>query len=55
MAVSTLQFDDVGVVPDLLPGVQRSCMRLKKRSRRRPGNEAKVELLNVSAWSGGLV
>ena len=40
---STLQFDDVKVVPGLYPllrAVQRSHMQSRKWSRRRPGNEA---------------
>ena len=43
MIKSTLWFDDIGVVPGLLPAslaVQRSCMRSRKWSGRRPGNEA---------------
>jgi len=38
---STLQFDDIGVVPGFLPHlwvVQRSPMQSRKWSRRRPGN-----------------
>jgi len=45
MIKSTLRFDDVGVVPGLLPlirAVQRSHMWSRKRSERRPGNEANV-------------
>jgi len=41
---STLQFDDVEDIPSLLPllpVVQRSCMRSRERSGRRPGNEAR--------------
>ena len=44
---STLRFDDVGVVPSLLPllrVVQRSCMWSRKWSGRRPGNEARLWL-----------
>jgi len=44
---STLRFDDVGVVPSLLPllqMVQRSCMWSRKWSGRRPGNEARLWL-----------
>ena len=43
MIESTLQIDDVGVVPGLLPlllAVQRSRMQSRKWSGRRPGNEA---------------
>ena len=41
---STLQFDDVEVVPGFLPllrVVERSHMWSRKRSGRRPGNEAR--------------
>jgi len=43
MIESTLWFDDVEVIPGLLPflwAVQRSHMRSRKRSRRPPENEA---------------
>jgi len=43
MIESTLQFDDVEVIPGLLlllPAVQRSHMRSRERSGRWPGNEA---------------
>ena len=46
MIESTLWFDDVEVIPGLLPllqVVQRSCMQSRERSGRRPGNEARLE------------
>jgi len=44
MIESTLRFDDVEIIPGLLllRVVQRSCMWSRKRSRRRPGNEASM-------------
>jgi len=45
MIESTLRFDDVEDIPGLLPllrAVQRSRMRSKEKSRRRPGNEANL-------------
>ena len=44
MIESTLRFDDVEVMPGLLPllqAVQRSRMQSRKQSVRRPGNEAR--------------
>jgi len=48
MIESTLWFDDVEVIPGLLPllrAVQRSRMRSRKPSRWRPGNEARAYCL----------
>ena len=48
MIKSTLWFDDVEVITDLLPllrAVQRSRMRLREWSRRQPGNEASLIVL----------
>jgi len=45
MIKSTLRFDDVEDVPGLLSllwAVQRSRMRSRERSGRRPGNEARI-------------
>ena len=45
MIESTLRFDDVEDIPGLLPllrAVQRSHMRSRKRSGRRPGNDARL-------------
>ena len=46
MIESTLRFDDVEDVPGLLPllrAVQRSHMRSREQSGRRPGNEANTQ------------
>jgi len=46
MIESTLRFDDVEVIPGLLPllrAVQRSRMLSRERSGRRPGKEATVK------------
>ena len=47
MIESTLWFDDVEVIPGLLPllqTVQRSHMQSREQSRRQPGNEATNKL-----------
>jgi len=47
MIESTLRFDDVEVIPGLLPllrAVQRSRMQSREWSGRRPGNEATLGL-----------
>ena len=60
MIKSTLQFDDIEVIPGLLPllrVVQRSHMWSRERSRRRPVNEATQAYLPdpLSDFSEGLV
>jgi len=40
MIKSTLQLDDIGVVPGLSPGTSKVMYVVKKRSGRQPGNEA---------------
>ena len=54
MIESTLRFDDIEVIPGLLPllqVVQRSHLRSRERSGRRPGNEANIYTHVYTTWA----